>query len=130
MTHLCVPIFVTSLEQAQRDTALAAEAGADMVEYRIDTFNDPDQLKSLLEKPTPPSIVTCRIEAEGGHCTLPEEERYKLLDIPAMQRASYIDLELQAYRRAPNVAALGGLRLILSAHDFDGRPDRLYNLLA
>src|SRR5262249_44163862 len=43
--------------------------------------------------------------------------------------ASYIDVELETYRRSRGDVPVDG-RLILSAHDFKGRPDRLYNLLS
>ena len=40
MTRLHVAIFVRSIEQAMRDSALVAEQGADAIEFRIDTFVD------------------------------------------------------------------------------------------
>ncbi|HSI35200.1 MAG TPA: type I 3-dehydroquinate dehydratase, partial [Tepidisphaeraceae bacterium] len=47
-----------------------------------------------------------------------------------MDCARYVDLELATFKRFPNPATVGGRRLILSSHDFLGRPDRLYNILA
>ena len=41
MTYLCVPIFVHTIEQANRDVALAAESGADLIELRVDRFHYP-----------------------------------------------------------------------------------------
>ena len=38
MTLLCVAIFLRDDAQARRDIALAAEAGADIVELRIDAL--------------------------------------------------------------------------------------------
>jgi hypothetical protein len=40
MTYLCIAIFVSDEAQARRDIAVAAEAGADMVELRIDEVAD------------------------------------------------------------------------------------------
>jgi glycosyltransferase involved in cell wall biosynthesis len=44
MTYLCVAIYVNSRDQASRDALRAAEAGADLVEYRVDTFTEPHDL--------------------------------------------------------------------------------------
>ena len=66
MTHLCVPIFVHSLEQANRDAALAGEAGADLIEYRVDHFADASQIPALVRRSPLPCIVTCRSPREAG----------------------------------------------------------------
>ena len=129
MTRLCVAIFVTDLAQAQRDIALAGEAGADTVELRIDRYPNPAGIEAILRNSTLPCIVTCRPTWEGGQCDLPEEQRQALLRDPALDRAAYLDVEWEARQ---------GLRwgekfiprrpVIVSSHDFQGRPDRLANL--
>jgi 3-dehydroquinate dehydratase/shikimate dehydrogenase len=124
MTLLCVPIFFESHEQAARDVALAAEAGADVVELRLDRLT---QGIALPQYPVP-VIVTCRPEWEGGESTLPDGERIALLEA-ASANARYADLELATYRRHPDARTFLAQRLILSAHDFKGRPDRLTNLI-
>jgi 3-dehydroquinate dehydratase / shikimate dehydrogenase len=70
MTRLCVAIFANTPDQAKRDIAVAAEAGADMVELRIDSMNDADDVLGLLASATLPAVVTCRPIWEGGHCEL------------------------------------------------------------
>ncbi|HYE21401.1 MAG TPA: type I 3-dehydroquinate dehydratase [Tepidisphaeraceae bacterium] len=130
MTHLCVPIYVHTPEQAKRDAAVAAENGADLVEFRIDTFTDAERLKQLLTACVLPCVVTCRSAEEGGRGELSDEERLAVLDLPGMDCARYVDVELATFRKLPNPAAVGERRLILSSHDFQGRPDRLYNILA
>jgi 3-dehydroquinate dehydratase/shikimate dehydrogenase len=130
MTYLCVPIYVSSLDQGRRDAVVAAENGAELVEYRIDTFTDPDALGQLLTGCPLPCIVTCRSQAEGGQCELPDAQRLAVLDAAQIDCAQYVDVELETLRRFPNVPVGGGRRLIASSHDFTGRPDRLYNLLA
>lgn len=130
MTQLCVPIFVHSREQARRDALLAAEAGADLVEYRIDTFADTTNLDLLVYDSPLPCILTCRSLAEGGQCDLSDEERIKLLESSNSTSPRYIDVELQTFRKLSSPAQVGGIALILSSHDFTGRPDRLYNLIA
>lgn len=38
MTQICVPIMVEEHASAIRDATLAAEHGADLVEFRVDVF--------------------------------------------------------------------------------------------
>ena len=136
MTQLCAAIFVNDLAQARRDVATAAEAGADLVELRIDTLGDKEPIRELLRGMSLPAIVTCRPTWEGGLCELPEPERLELLDVAAASGASYVDIELEAFRRVPEIrerAATPRDRrpgLIVSSHDFKSRPPRLTNLLA
>lgn len=132
MTRLCVAIFVSSIEQAQRDIATAAERGADMVELRIDTFTTIDAVRVLLKQATLPVIVTCRPTWEGGQCQLPEEKRLALLREISSHDSGYIDIELAAravdqFTHEPRDARAG---VIISSHDFKGRPDRLTNTFA
>ncbi|HEX2972198.1 MAG TPA: shikimate dehydrogenase [Tepidisphaeraceae bacterium] len=126
MTHLCVAIFVTELAKAKREIALAAEAGADMVELRVDRFTEPAQVQELVRSSILPCIVTCRPVWEGGQCELGDVERLAILDAAGQSQAGYIDVELETTRRG---LQLPGWRTIVSSHDFTGRPDRLYNLL-
>jgi 3-dehydroquinate dehydratase/shikimate dehydrogenase len=135
MTRLCVPIFVTSTDQARRDAAIAAEAGADIVEFRIDRLTDAADLAPLLSGLGVPAIVTCRPEREGGLSELPDADRLLLLAKAAEHGAAYIDLELdrtlsQAQPYIEQVPRERRPGLIASSHDFTSRPDRLYNILA
>jgi len=130
VTHLCVTIFVKDVAQAKRDMALAAEAGADMVELRVDRFNDAPQIDVLLQAATVPCVVTCRPELEGGESTLPDGERVQLLETATAFSTPYVDVELETLRRVPDVALRIPRSLIVSNHDFKGRPDRLYNVVA
>ncbi|MDB5318790.1 MAG: aroD aroE [Phycisphaerales bacterium] len=135
MTRLCVPIFVSSIEQARRDAAVAAEAGAEIVEFRIDRLTDANQIPALLDGLGVSAIVTCRPGREGGLCDLADGERLILLARAAEHGAAYIDLELDRTleQAQPYVEQIPRERrpgLIASSHDFSGRPDRLYNILA
>ncbi|HWE03590.1 MAG TPA: shikimate dehydrogenase [Tepidisphaeraceae bacterium] len=131
MTYLCVPIFVNDFSHARRDIALAAEAGADLVELRIDTATDAEEVRNLLKASTLPAIVTCRPEWEGGQSELGDEQRLRLLDEGAGNHASYIDVELKSLANAGQAFSRPDRsRLIVSSHDFLGRPERLYNLIA
>lgn len=195
MTHLCVAIFVHDVAQAKRDIAQAAEAGADMVELRIDQFLPQSdeyagrqigrvltkmgvlerdellealteqkecggllgqilikhgyiseaQLRAALEAQAKmcqdtisplvkgavlPCIVTCRPVWEGGHSNLEDGRRLQLLDLAISFGAAYADVELATYQRMGAFCdASAQHRMIVSSHDFQGRPDRLYNIL-
>lgn len=130
MTHLCVAIFVKDFGQTQRDVALAAEAGADLVELRIDHLTDPAVVRGAVSVSSLPCIVTCRPTWEGGHSELLDEDRVALLAAARdLRPARYIDLELETYRRARGNVPPGEARLILSSHDFAGRPPRLGSIM-
>jgi 3-dehydroquinate dehydratase / shikimate dehydrogenase len=131
MTYLCVSIFVRDAGQISRDIGLAAEAGADMVELRIDLRDDEftiDVVRQLVGDCRLPCIVTCRPSWEGGNSTLPDTVRLTSLKAAVNAGAAYIDVELETYRRSRDIVPVKG-RLILSTHDFAGRPDRLYNVI-
>jgi len=135
VTYFCVAIFADSTEQVRRDSSLAAEAGADMIELRIDRVPQLEPIawtESVIRASALPCIVTCRAAYEGGECSLAEPERLSLLNkIAESSSANLIDVELAA---EPRLAAFDLPRekragIIVSAHDFASRPDRLYNIL-
>jgi 3-dehydroquinate dehydratase/shikimate dehydrogenase len=111
----------------QRDTALAAEAGADLVELRIDELTDADAVKAAVAASALPCIVTCRPTWEGGQSELPDDARIALLDAAATGDARYVDLELKTLPKLTSDVAWR--QLIVSSHDFTGRPARLVNIL-
>lgn len=130
MTSLCVPIFVDDVEQTRRDMLLAAEHGADFVELRCDTFTDIGKLDELLVMLSATQlIVTCRPTWEGGKSQLTDEKRLSFLNEMAGRFIGYIDVEQRA--AAPLLAQRNADRdaVIVSFHDFVGRPERLYNLI-
>jgi 3-dehydroquinate dehydratase/shikimate dehydrogenase len=130
VTYLCVPIFVRTLEQAKHDIAAAVEAGAELIELRIDATDDGGVLSNLLASKTLPVIVTCRAKFEGGLSSLDDSGRIDLLAGAADRGADYLDIELATIRRRGEIpSSLRKAKLILSSHDFSGRPDRIYNLL-
>lgn len=146
MTRLCVSIIVHALEQAWSDARLAAEHGADLVEYRVDLFTDLAGVEQLVRDSPLPCIVTCRPTWEGGACDLPDQERIPVLEVASLAGAAYIDVELAAYTRSANLRQkvhLGAGRvldltaprpnrqgLIVSSHDFAGRPARLHAIVS
>lgn len=145
MTMLCVPILADDPRVAHRDAVLAAEKGADIVEYRVDLLMDGEyplegriqQIRSLVADSPLPCIVTCRPEWEGGLYSGDEDERVSMFEAMGTSDhpPAYIDVELAAYTRSANIRQKINLavdhpkqerhvrtRLILSSHDFQGRP--------
>lgn len=140
-TLVCVPIMVETVERAIADAVVAGEHGADLVEYRIDelfsTLDDLPDVLRLVEGSPLPCIVTCRPTWEGGHYDGDEDERVAMFERLGTSDSPprYIDTELAAYTRSANERMKIDLavdhpgqqrdlrtRLILSSHDFSGRP--------
>ena len=140
MTLLAVPLFVEDLPTAHAAAARAAEHGADLVEYRIDTFTDPAAVQTLIAGSPLPCLITARAHWEGGHCDLEETDRISLLEHAGLGQGghvpAYLDLELKAYEASANLRQKIGLvvdhpdqprpdvttGLILSTHDFETMP--------
>ena len=143
MTLIAVPLFVDDLPTAHARAARAAEHGADLVEYRIDTFTEPDAVRELVAGSPLPCLVTARAAWEGGHCDLDETDRISLLEHAGLgadgHTPAYLDLELVAYQKSANLRQKIGLvvdhpdqprpdvstGLILSTHDFETMPSDL-----
>ncbi len=144
MTLLCVPIMVEGADRAWAEAIRVAEDGADMVEYRIDQFlhspDDEAEVLRLVEESPLPCIVTCRPLWEGGLYDGDEDQRLAFFaQLGAAEHPpAYIDAELAAYTRSADARrqldlAVGQFgrqrevrtRLILSSHDFAGRPSDL-----
>ena len=126
MTHLCVAIFVEDVAQAKRGVAAAVE-GADIIELRVDDLSEAVDVQSIISDFDRRFILTCRPTWEGGHSELSNEDRIGLLStIAPTDDSVMVDIELRTLRES-------GIndfenRLIVSAHDFKGRPERLTNL--
>ena len=145
-TLVCVPIMVTDEASALRDAAAARDAGADMVEFRVDDFfagagdeEDAARVARLASRSPLPCILTCRPTWEGGHYDGDDDVRVAMFERACVGLRSgehaprYIDVELAAYNRSDNLRLKVNLcvdpresehttGLILSSHDFNSRP--------
>jgi 3-dehydroquinate dehydratase/shikimate dehydrogenase len=138
MTKLCVPIMVESAEQALADAFAAQQAGADLVEFRLDRFTDDrDAAVKLVDNCPLPTIVTIRPDWEGGEYDGDDATRIALIEFlgTTCTGPAYFDVELATYDRSANLRQKVMLvvdhenqprptdtGLILSSHDFQGRP--------
>jgi 3-dehydroquinate dehydratase/shikimate dehydrogenase len=153
-TLICCPIHVDGL--ADREAALeaarrAAAKGARLVEWRCDLLAEESiepaaaLIRALVAECPVPSIVTIRPTWEGGLYGGGESERISLFEAVGIGEGAprYLDLELDAYRTSRNrrqkiLLAVdhdgqvreAASRLILSTHDFEGRPSDLLQRVA
>jgi 3-dehydroquinate dehydratase-1 len=107
----------------------AAREHADAVEFRMDHAADP--LGDLRDYDgTLPVIATNRIAREGGE-TPDTPGRLETLETAIEQPAvAAVDVELDAIRdgdagRVLDHASAHGVAVVVSAHDFEGTPDRV-----
>jgi 3-dehydroquinate dehydratase/shikimate dehydrogenase len=158
-TLVCVPITVHDADSALADAAAARDAGADLVEFRVDQFftgstgedavYERDAVVALASASPIPCIVTCRPAGdEGGVFDGDEAARISLFERLAIAAGDgehpprYLDVELATLTRSANVRQkillavdhpeqLRDLRtsLVLSTHDFTGRPADLFRRL-
>lgn len=131
----------------------AKSGGADIIELRIDSIFDGStgsdtedgalikRIRSLIDACPLPLILTCRIASEGGDYDGDESDRISLFEkLTAASKSppAYLDVEWASFSRSANIAQKvrlcvrhpGQLRdvasgLILSTHDFTGRPQDL-----
>jgi 3-dehydroquinate dehydratase/shikimate dehydrogenase len=155
-TLVCVAIMVQDPPSALADAAASRDAGADLVEFRIDEFfagdqHEADAVVRLVADSPLPCIVTCRVTSEGGHYEGDEMARVSLFERLGRSEGKgehpprYIDIELASYTRSanlrqkvdmavgiPDTAQPGETRasLILSTHDMTTRPPDLLRRFA
>lgn len=152
MTFICVSIFVDAPLDVPHAIARASdsvEQGARMIEWRLDALAEhPEGLPAileLLEKSPAPCIATIRAEDEGGTWDGDEQTRISILEAMGVSDhpPAYFDLELAAWQRSANLRQKVRLavdhaaqvrdlsaRLVLSSHDFGGRPTNLLSRVA
>ncbi len=126
MTRLCVPIFCRDTEQIRRDVSRAIEAGADLVELRLDTYDDVDDTLLLAMQVDFPFLLTRRPERQGGDSTEDDDTRYEVLQNhrKGFPEKTLVDLEWDG-QRTVEYRELLNEHAIVSQHDFKGRPATL-----
>ncbi|WP_152050375.1 shikimate dehydrogenase [Tautonia marina] len=97
----------------------AAEAGAELVELRIDCLRSEINLKRLLTDRRTPIVFTVRRGADGGLWRGNEEKRLLLLREAIVTGVEYVDLELDIARSIPR---FGKTKRIVSYHNFRETP--------
>jgi 3-dehydroquinate dehydratase/shikimate dehydrogenase len=99
-------------------------AAADCVELRLDLFDEPFDLATLLRERGELTVVaTLRPPEQGGRSKLDAAARLEVLLRAAELGAEYVDLEWDAATPAALAALTArGARVIVSRHDFSDMP--------
>ncbi len=120
---ICAPIIEKNSEFALQSAEKAIDLGADIVELRIDTLEDPDpdEIQQLIKDIDYPTIATNRTKSEGGFFNGSEEERTSIL-IKAAEYADIIDIELQTNEELREEVIKAAKYTIISYHDFQKTP--------
>lgn len=141
---ICLPLVAEDKASllSQADESMAQSP--DLLEWRVDASRDAQDPAGCLEVlaalrdriGTLPLIFTCRIHSEGGLRKLPQADRLNLI-LGAIQsgHVDLVDVEMgnePAFLETVKEAArAGGVKLILSYHNFEGTPKEeiIYNKL-
>ena len=140
-TLVCAPLMVEDVERALEEARYARALGAALVEYRVDAMytGEADQREAialLVRESACPCVVTCRSSEEGGSYAGDDASRLALYEAlwSSEEPPAYVDVELStlerdaAFREAVRAHALRAAgaeratRVIVSSHDFEGRP--------
>lgn len=130
MTLVVVPLAHATVAALLADSLRAQTAGADLVEWRLDTAiqlgAEPGAVLAAIRQSPLPVVLTIRHASEQGDWTGPEAERFALFHAADQAGAAYLDIELAQDQGWRPVHA----RLILSSHDFVGMGQDLSATLA
>ena len=117
---LCVSIARSHPARLRAEHAALAEAGAKLVEYRLDWLKGPVDVAALIaDRPTPVAL-TCRRREDGGRWGGSEEQRLALLRQAILAEPEFVDLEGDVAAKIPR---FGRAKRVVSHHDMDGTPD-------
>ena len=122
-TMVCVPIFKTDIDSAQKTVNKALKLGADMMELRIDALKNPDvdKIINFMDKLECRVIATNRMENEGGLFEGSENERISILK-DVSKHADYVDIELRTNHKLRNKVVKSSKNSIISYHNFKKTP--------
>jgi len=122
-TKICVPIFEKTYKTVIQAAKNSFEAGADLVEFRIDAMDhpNPDDVLNIIKDINQPLIATNRKIDEGGFFQGSESERTEIL-LTAAKHADIIDIELETDIDHMNKVIKASKSTIISYHDFKKTP--------
>ncbi|AQQ09619.1 Shikimate dehydrogenase [Sedimentisphaera cyanobacteriorum] len=135
MSYLTVPVCEKKKKDFSKRIDKLASSGAVALELRFDCLSkfDHDNVRTLTQQASKTGlkvICTCRDPREGGENDLSEAFRMSVLREAALSGADFIDCEFANFEA--NFKELyealtpdTGCRLILSAHNFEGRFENL-----
>lgn len=120
---VCAPIVEKDSKLALQSAKKAIDLGADILEFRIDALENPDQedILQLIIDIDYPIIATNRVQNEGGFFNGSEKKRTSIL-IKAARYADIVDIELQTDEKLRSKVIKASKSTIISYHDFKKTP--------
>jgi 3-dehydroquinate dehydratase I len=120
---ICVPILQKDRITVLKVASEAINAGADLVELRIDALldTDPQSIIHLMEEINYPLIATNRMREEGGYFMGSEALRTEIL-VEVADYVDYVDIELQTDEQYRSQVIQASKSTIISYHDFQKTP--------
>jgi len=112
-------------EEAQKLIDRAEEAGADLIEVRLDTFEDVARLAEVASHGKTPKIATLKLASQGGRFKGTETQQRDILLNAAKSGFNYVDIELEATnpKKLANEIRELGAKIIVSFHNFNTTPE-------
>jgi 3-dehydroquinate dehydratase type I len=126
--RICVPLPVEKLSDLTSMIKRAENAGADLIEIRLDYLKDTqsqlDAVKEVISQVSVPLIATNREQSQGGKRVQKEELRVQTLVKAAEEGFQYVDIELTTASLETIVKKIldCGSKPIISFHNFKGTP--------
>jgi len=124
---ICVTIGRGRHSSLLAEWKAAAEAGADLVELRIDCLRREPDLKRILTNRLTPVVFTIRRGVDGGLWRGEEAKREKLIREAIVMGVDYVDLEADTALKIPR-PKFGKTQRIVSIHDFRKMPQKIEEL--
>ncbi|OXU14336.1 shikimate dehydrogenase [Sedimentisphaera salicampi] len=135
MSYLTVPVCEKKKKDFSKRIDKLASSGAEALELRFDFLSkfDLDNVRSFTRQAADTGlkvICTCRDQREGGKNGMSKEFRVSVLREAALSGADFVDCEFANFEGdfknlLQTAEAESDCRLILSAHNFDGRFESL-----
>jgi len=122
---ICVTIGRGRHASLAEEWKAAADAGAELVELRIDCLRRDPDLKRILAHRHTPIVFTIRRSADGGLWRGNEEKRQQLLREAIASGVDYVDLEMDV---APKIRRFGKTKRIVSYHNLKGTPAEIQDI--
>ena len=121
---ICVTIGRGRHSSLLAEWKAAADAGAELVEVRIDCLRRDPDLKRILTNRRTPVVFTIRRGADGGLWRGDEEKRQKLIREAIVMGVEYVDLEVDTAMAIPR-PKFGKTQRIVSVHNFKKTPQKI-----
>jgi 3-dehydroquinate dehydratase/shikimate dehydrogenase len=125
MAKICVTIGRGRHSSLAEEWKAAADAGAELVELRLDCLRREPDMKRILAERYTPLVFTIRRGADGGLWRGNEEKRQQLLREAIVAGVDYVDLEIDI---ASKIRRFGKTQRIVSYHNPKDTPQEVQDI--